>query len=169
VSKLFDTLAPRFASRPGGYTRLLRLGYRKGDSAESRKWSFAANTSKAKAETPAKTRPRSQSQGRRWTAEGGRRTAPRKEKNDQPVVAKSRRHSSSDAHASRNVAVRVLTTAWPGSFLSRSRSAAAFSRPPTALAFGFSPRLSPGSRPWPSDRIRCRPSTCAISALSPLR
>jgi len=34
VVKLFDTLAPRFASRPGGYTRLLRLGYRKGDSAE---------------------------------------------------------------------------------------------------------------------------------------
>jgi large subunit ribosomal protein L17 len=34
VSKLFDTIAPRFATRPGGYTRLLRLGYRKGDSAE---------------------------------------------------------------------------------------------------------------------------------------
>jgi large subunit ribosomal protein L17 len=34
VTKLFDTLAPRFAERPGGYTRLLRLGYRKGDSAE---------------------------------------------------------------------------------------------------------------------------------------
>jgi len=34
VTKLFDTLAPRFAERAGGYTRLLRLGYRKGDSAE---------------------------------------------------------------------------------------------------------------------------------------
>jgi len=34
VTKLFDTLAPRFASRPGGYTRLLRLGHRKGDDAE---------------------------------------------------------------------------------------------------------------------------------------
>jgi large subunit ribosomal protein L17 len=34
VSKLFDTLAPRFADRPGGYTRLLRVGYRRGDSAE---------------------------------------------------------------------------------------------------------------------------------------
>jgi large subunit ribosomal protein L17 len=34
VTKLFDTLAPRFASRPGGYTRLLRLGFRRGDSAE---------------------------------------------------------------------------------------------------------------------------------------
>src|SRR6185295_1992956 len=34
VSKLFETIAPRFASRAGGYTRLLRLGFRKGDSAE---------------------------------------------------------------------------------------------------------------------------------------
>src|SRR5438876_12194519 len=34
VTKLFDTLAPRFASRAGGYTRLLRVGFRRGDSAE---------------------------------------------------------------------------------------------------------------------------------------
>jgi large subunit ribosomal protein L17 len=34
VAKLFDTLAPRFEGRPGGYTRILRIGYRRGDSAE---------------------------------------------------------------------------------------------------------------------------------------
>jgi len=34
VSKLFDTLAPRFAERQGGYTRLMRVGFRKGDAAE---------------------------------------------------------------------------------------------------------------------------------------
>ena len=34
VTKLFDTIAPRFEARPGGYTRILKLGYRRGDSAE---------------------------------------------------------------------------------------------------------------------------------------
>ena len=34
VTKLFDTIAPRFVDRAGGYTRMLRIGYRRGDSAE---------------------------------------------------------------------------------------------------------------------------------------
>jgi large subunit ribosomal protein L17 len=33
VSKLFDTLGPRYAERPGGYTRVLKAGFRYGDSA----------------------------------------------------------------------------------------------------------------------------------------
>ena len=34
VKKLFDTIGARFATRPGGYTRILRLGTRHGDGAE---------------------------------------------------------------------------------------------------------------------------------------
>ncbi|MCA3597813.1 MAG: 50S ribosomal protein L17 [Methylobacterium sp.] len=33
VKKLFDVLAPRYASRNGGYTRVLKAGFRYGDSA----------------------------------------------------------------------------------------------------------------------------------------
>jgi large subunit ribosomal protein L17 len=33
VRKLFDTLAPRFKDRPGGYTRIVKIGWRHGDSA----------------------------------------------------------------------------------------------------------------------------------------
>ena len=34
LKKLFETLAPRFADRPGGYTRLYHVGHRPGDAAD---------------------------------------------------------------------------------------------------------------------------------------
>ncbi len=34
VKKLFDKLGPRFAQRPGGYSQIIRVGWRKGDGAE---------------------------------------------------------------------------------------------------------------------------------------
>jgi len=34
TKKLFSDLAPRFADRPGGYTRIIRVGWRIGDGAE---------------------------------------------------------------------------------------------------------------------------------------
>ncbi len=34
LNKLFETLGPRFKSRPGGYTRIIRIGRRVGDAAD---------------------------------------------------------------------------------------------------------------------------------------
>jgi len=65
VSKLFDTLAPRFAERPGGYTRLLRLGYRRGDSAEIAQVELVGSEfdPRAKTETGAEPAPKPKAKG----------------------------------------------------------------------------------------------------------
>jgi large subunit ribosomal protein L17 len=90
VGKLFDTIAPRFKTRPGGYTRLLRLGFRKGDAAEIAQVELVGSefNPRAKAEKDAKEgeTPRKQGVGGRLRAAAerlrGRKGEPAEKKSD---------------------------------------------------------------------------------------
>src|SRR5438552_4844507 len=72
VAKLFDTIAPRFETRPGGYTRLLRVGFRKGDSAEVAQVELVGSEydpkAKAEGEGSAEAKPKAKGVGGRLRA-----------------------------------------------------------------------------------------------------
>jgi large subunit ribosomal protein L17 len=76
VTKLFDVIAPRFAGRPGGYTRLLRTGFRRGDSAEMAQLELVGSEYNPKAaaekKAAAKSKPRSKGIGGRLRAAADR-------------------------------------------------------------------------------------------------
>ena len=54
TDKLFDELAPRFAERPGGYTRIIRAGWRLGDGADLAILEFIGSELKKKDKKPRK-------------------------------------------------------------------------------------------------------------------
>lgn len=89
VGELFTTIAEKVASRPGGYTRIVRLGQRPGDGAEMAVIELVdfntGQEEKKKAEHPEKEKKekrtaRTGKSGKTATAEGGKESAKTPEK-----------------------------------------------------------------------------------------
>jgi large subunit ribosomal protein L17 len=107
VAKLFETLAPRFAERPGGYTRLLRLGFRRGDSAEVAQVELVGSefNPRAKAEADAKAAEKPKPKG-----VGGRlRAAAERLRGKKSEAAPSESAAAIDAQAAKRAAKKGTT------------------------------------------------------------
>src|ERR1017187_139905 len=111
VRKVFENIAPRFVDRPGGYTRILRLGSRQGDGPEAAILELVDYRFEPKEKGPRKE----SLSDRARRASGGRVDTVRKEKADGedavPDAASERKASPKKAKPSRDGMSKVAKPA----------------------------------------------------------
>jgi large subunit ribosomal protein L17 len=111
VRKVFENIAPRFVDRPGGYTRILRLGSRQGDGAEAAILELVDYRFEPKEKGPRKE----SLSDRARRASGGRVDTVRKEKSDgedaAPEAAAERKASPKKTKPSRDGMSKVAKPA----------------------------------------------------------
>lgn len=86
VKRLFDEIAPRFAQRPGGYLRIVRLGHRQGDGAEMAVLEFVDFTPKKSTASPDDKSKKAKSESGEKGSDGGEKAA--KPAKQQPAAKK---------------------------------------------------------------------------------
>lgn len=90
VGKLFADLGPRFKSRPGGYLRILKYGYRAGDAAPMALVQLVEQASAARAEQPSETAAKETKEAKAAEKKTGKKKATAKTKKAAPAKKKKK-------------------------------------------------------------------------------